>query len=85
MSLQENPQERQVFQISKVLANNLMPEGTKYMFFEKKLDLEEGIEVVAKAYSGLCRGTITAITDNGICEINDRAVFINDVLYRIVE
>ena len=75
---------RQVFEITPSLASNLMPLGTKYMFFDKKLDLEEGVEVVAKTFSGMRRGVITAVTDNGLVEINESATFVNDVLYRII-
>ena len=83
-SNKKSSEDRQVFEISDVLSTPLMPVGTKYMFFEKKFDLEEGNEVVAKAYSGMRRGIITAITDNGICEVNESAVFVNDILYTIV-
>lgn len=76
---------RQIWSVSKQMANNTMPEGTKYVFFDKRWDLEDGTEVVAKGYSGLRRGVITAVTDNGIVEINDLAGFVRDVLYRIVE
>jgi hypothetical protein len=81
---QENDAE-QVYEVSKMMSDNLMPEGTKYTMFNRKTDLEEGVEVVAKHYLGMRRGVITSVTDNGICEVNEQAVFINDVLYRIVE
>ena len=76
---------RQVFTITESLASPVMPLGTKYVFFDKKYDAEEGVEVVAKGYSGLRRGVITAVTDQGIIEINEHAGFIRDVLYRVVE
>jgi hypothetical protein len=75
---------RQIHTVSDVLSDNIMPEGTNYMFFEENEDLEEGVEVVAKTYSGKRRGVITAIGDNGVLEINDSPCFISDVLYTIV-
>jgi hypothetical protein len=75
---------RQIHIIPELLSDNIMPEGTNYMFFELKEDLEEGVEVVAKTYSGKRRGVITAIGDNGVVEINDSPCFVSDILYTIV-
>jgi hypothetical protein len=76
--------ERDVYKTSKSAACNAMPEGTEFVYFDKDKDLEEGAEVVVKDYSGLYRGVITAVTDAGMLEINEKAFFTNNVLYRIV-
>lgn len=76
---------REINTVSKSMANNIMPEGTKFVYFDKKHDLEEGVEVVAKTFGGLKRGFITAVTDSGLLEVNEQAVFLINVLYRIVD
>ena len=64
---------------------NEFPKGTKYTRFDKKLDLEVGNFVYASLFTSNRFGKIESISkDKKIVYINNKATFVSDIQYLII-